>query len=338
MGWLFFFSLASIASFIVSYFATKFLVSYLRKRNVMDNPNARSNHKNPTPRGGGIAIIGTIVLLYLSAAAHHHYILTLYYPAILCPFILAIISFMDDIKPIAARWRFLIQIIVVALAIHVFFADKLVFQGLLPQWLDNLVIGFFWLWFINLYNFMDGIDGLSGSQTISISAGVILISIFSDYELTYAFFANIIAFATLGFLVWNWHPAKIFMGDVGSIPLGFLLGWLLLDMAADGYYISALILPLYYLADSTITITKRLFQGKKIWQPHSEHFYQQAVRSGMKHNSVVLRITLTNLLLLLLALSSALLNEGYWLFSLPMSIALVIGLLLKLAGKNTYAL
>src|SRR6202034_2619980 len=102
--------------------------------------------------------------------------------------------------------------------------------------------------------------------------------------------AAAIAAAALGFLVWNWAPARIFMGDVGSIPLGYALGYLLLEIARRGWWKAALILPLYFLADATLTLLRRLARGERVWQAHREHFYQRAVQRGLGHAAVVTRV------------------------------------------------
>src|SRR5262249_59322582 len=106
------------------------------------------------------------------------------------------------------------------------------------------------------------------------------------------------AAASVGFLVWNWAPARIFLGDVGSVPLGYLLGFLLLALAWSGYWKIALILPLYFLADATITLCRRLVRGERVWRPHRTHFYQRAVQRGLGHADVVLRVIAANLLLI----------------------------------------
>jgi UDP-N-acetylmuramyl pentapeptide phosphotransferase/UDP-N-acetylglucosamine-1-phosphate transferase len=107
-----------------------------------------------------------------------------------------------------------------------------------------------------------------------------------------------VAGAAIGFLVWNWSPARIFLGDVGSVPLGYVLGFLLLDVAVRGYWKIALILPLYFLADATITLARRLLRGERVWQAHREHFYQQAVRRGLGHAAVVKRVIAADLVLI----------------------------------------
>ena len=147
-------------------------------------------------------------------------------------------------------------------------------------------IGLGWVWFINLFNFMDGIDGISGVECLGIGLGVAVIAALDGVPSGHGSLGICLAAAAAGFLIWNWHPAKVFMGDVGSVPLGFLIGWLLLDMAAAGAWAPAVILPAYYLADATITLLRRLLRGAAPWQAHRDHFYQQATQAGRSHARV----------------------------------------------------
>jgi UDP-N-acetylmuramyl pentapeptide phosphotransferase/UDP-N-acetylglucosamine-1-phosphate transferase len=152
-----------------------------------------------------------------------------------------------------------------------------------------------WTWFINLYNFMDGIDGLTGVETISIATGLCLVMTWAGIDAPYVDFLTLaLTGACLGFLVHNWHPARIFLGDIGSVPLGYVVGFCLLSLAVKGHLAAALILPLYYLFDSGITITRRALRGEKIWQAHREHFYQHAAQGTGRHDRVVLWIALAN--------------------------------------------
>jgi UDP-N-acetylmuramyl pentapeptide phosphotransferase/UDP-N-acetylglucosamine-1-phosphate transferase len=114
----------------------------------------------------------------------------------------------------------------------------------------------------------------------------------------------VLAAATAGYLFWNWHPAKVFMGDTGSIALGFLLGWLMIDLGLRGLWAAAVILPLYFVADATLTLVKRLARGEKPWQPHRQHAYQRAVLGGARPSAVVLRTAIANAALVGLAILS----------------------------------
>ncbi|MBV9152819.1 MAG: hypothetical protein JO204_13685, partial [Alphaproteobacteria bacterium] len=156
-----------------------------------------------------------------------------------------------------------------------------------------------WLWFVNLFNFMDGIDGLAGVEAAAIGVGLLLFAaVGSEMDPGLAAAPAAIAAAALGFLVWNWAPARIFLGDVGSVPLGYLLGFLLLDQAARGHWEIALILPLYFLADATITLLRRLLRGERVWEAHRSHFYQRAVQRGFGHAAVVQRVVVANIVLI----------------------------------------
>ena len=123
-------------------------------------------------------------------------------------------------------------------------------------------------------------------------------------QMTLGLLGLVIAAASLGFLWWNWHPAKVFLGDVGSVPLGFLLGWLLLEVLASPLWPVAIILPLYYLADATLTLIRRALRRERIWQAHREHFYQQATGRGLSHARVSLIIAGLNIVLIGLAFAS----------------------------------
>jgi UDP-N-acetylmuramyl pentapeptide phosphotransferase/UDP-N-acetylglucosamine-1-phosphate transferase len=211
------------------------------------------------------------------------------------------VSWIDDRRTLPPAPRFLSQIAVVALGLGALPADGLVFQGLLPVWADRLVAAVGWLWFVNLFNFMDGIDGLAGSEAATIGGGVALVGALAGLEPALGLYGLAAAGAALGFLVWNWHPAKLFMGDVGSVPLGFTLGWLLLNLAALGHWPAALLIPAYFLTDATVTLLRRLIEGKKVWQAHREHFYQKATQRGRNHAQVVWLVLGLNAVLVALA-------------------------------------
>jgi UDP-N-acetylmuramyl pentapeptide phosphotransferase/UDP-N-acetylglucosamine-1-phosphate transferase len=156
---------------------------------------------------------------------------------------------------------------------------------------------------------MDGIDGLAGVQTVALALGLALIGagagagagIGASWQPPLL----MLAAAAAGFLWFNWQPARLFLGDVGSVPLGYLLGFLLLSVAAAGQWAAALILPAYYLADASITLARRVLRGEKFWHGHREHFYQQAVRRGFSHAAVSTMVASGNALLILLAVLAA---------------------------------
>ena len=185
--------------------------------------------------------------------------------------------------------------------------SALLFDGLLPPWADRLATGIAWVWFINLFNFMDGIDGITGVETIAVAGGLatalLLMAPVESGDWSRAPLAAVLAGAAAGFLVLNWQPARLFLGDTGSVPLGYLLGWLLVWTACvAGLWWLALVLPLYYWADATTTLLARGAKGEKVWRAHRRHAYQVAVQAGASHAAVAGFIALINVVLLLLAL------------------------------------
>ncbi len=290
-----------IATALAAFALTWVVLKVLRRRRILDHPNERSSHQNPTPRGGGIAIVAVVL-----AAAALIALLAAPAPAGLWPVLagaglLAGISWLDDLKRISALPRLAAQIAAVAAGLALLPAENLVFQGLLGELPDRLLTGLVWVWFINLFNFMDGIDGIAGVEAACIGAGLFMVLQGLGSHAGLGLIALAISGAALGFLWWNWQPARIFLGDVGSVPLGYLLGWLLLSAAAAGAWAPALILPLYYLADASLTLVRRLLRGERIWAAHRQHAYQRAVRGGMSHARVVRLIAAGNVALIGLA-------------------------------------
>src|SRR5579864_4622936 len=286
------------ATGLIACLGTRALIPLLRRAAVLDHPNQRSLHAAPTPRGGGIALVAAIVLAWLAliaAGAAAPALLVVLFGAAL----LAAISWIDDVRGMSPAPRLLAQLVAVGLGMTALIPAGPVFQGWLMPGLAAVAAGLLWLWFVNLFNFMDGIDGLAGSEAAAIASGLVLFAGFgagSDPGLVA--FAATAAAAAFGFLVWNWAPARIFLGDVGSVPLGYLLGYLLLEVAARGFWKIALILPLYFLADATLTLARRLARGERVWQAHREHFYQRAVQRGLGHAAVVRRVIAADLILI----------------------------------------
>ncbi len=268
----------------------------LLKTNTLDIPNDRSMHAVPVPRGGGIALwlavipawIGVLIIggTFLPQA-----------PALIGFALLAVVSWMDDRKALPARIRFGAQVIAVVLTLAFLPTGQLVFGGTLPLWLDRIIAAFCWLWFINLTNFMDGIDGITGVESVHICFGFAVIALLTALPLRpEIYLALLLVGGLMGFLFWNWNPAKLFLGDVGSVPLGFLMGYILIKLGASGYLPAALILPLYYVADASLTLGYRMLYGFKFWEAHRTHFYQRAaLKVGPKR--VVALIMLANIAL-----------------------------------------
>ncbi len=273
---------------------TGLLRRWLVSRQILDRPNERSAHTTPVPRGGGIAIL--LVLLPAWAL-----IAPTLWPLLLAAAALGAVGWWDDLKGLSPWPRLIAQGLAVGLGL---WQLGPVTQGILPLPIDLALAGIAWLWFVNLFNFMDGIDGIAGVEAISIALGLAVIGLwFAGFD-DLAALSVALAGAALGFLYWNWHPAKLFLGDVGSQALGFLIGFLLLRTAAQGAWAAALILPLYFLADASWTLLRRTLARENIMAAHAQHIYQQAVRRGRNHGQVAGSILIANLALIAFALGA----------------------------------
>lgn len=298
----------ALVAFGSAWLGTRMVLRILRRKSIFDHPNPRSNHRIPTPRGGGLALVPVVLGLWLYVSIFAGSISDTWL-VILAAVAIALVSWWDDLKNLSLTPRLIVQFLAAAACWAFAAPGGQVFQGLLPSWLDAAAAVVFWVWFINLFNFMDGIDGISGQEIAWIGAGLCVVIILGgavtglrDY--VSPALAIVLAAASLGFFPWNWPPARIFLGDVGSVTLGFLAGWLLLSAAAEGYWAAAILLPLFYLGDATLTLGRRILRGERFWQAHKEHHYQVAVSRGASHAAVVRVISATNWVLFACAVLS----------------------------------
>jgi UDP-N-acetylmuramyl pentapeptide phosphotransferase/UDP-N-acetylglucosamine-1-phosphate transferase len=288
-----------------AWFLIRMLIPRLRRWGYVDRPNQRSSHAKPMLRGGGLAVVAMLIVP-IGLNAWHLADRSLMSPALLLAALLGLtaISWRDDRKSLPVATRLAAQATAVALGLMALPSSALVFQGWLPPLADRLFAALIWIWFINLYNFMDGIDGITGAETAAIGLGLALISIVAGLPAPVASLGLAIAGAACGFLLWNWAPAKLFLGDVGSIPLGFIVGFALLYLAAAGQPAPAIMLPLYYLFDATTTLLRRIARREAVWRAHRSHAYQVAA-AATSHRFVVWNIIALNVALTALALLAA---------------------------------
>jgi UDP-N-acetylmuramyl pentapeptide phosphotransferase/UDP-N-acetylglucosamine-1-phosphate transferase len=292
-----------ISALFFAYLATYAVLQILPRFSVLDHPSERSNHTQPTPRGGGLAIV--------FAAFGFMFVAGFKTQLLLVGLFLAGVSFMDDVRGLSAAKRLAVHFVVALYASSVM--DGLAFQGLLPYWADRVLLAVLWTGYINIFNFMDGIDEISSVQTFSLCAGIL--ALFTTAAHLPDFLpldATVLACAVAGFWVFNRHPAKIFLGDVGSVTLGFLTGYMLIHLAQRGEWAAALILPAYYMVDGGVTLVLRALKGKRIWESHSEHAYQRAARAWGSHPEVVSYILALNMLLIVLACVSSISADYHW--------------------------
>lgn len=291
--------LAAILSAALTWVLRPLLMRYALAR-----PNARSSHKLPTPQGAGIAVVGATLTvatatILLSRSTSPELPLAI---VIACIF-LAAVGAADDIRSVPVLPRLLFQAIAVGMIVAVIPSGMQIVPAL-PLWLERTLVLIAGLWFVNLVNFMDGLDWMTVSETVPIAAALVVLGLLGNITPTTTLVAAALGGAMLGFAPFNRPVAKVFLGDVGSLPIGLLVGWCLLELAYRGQLVAALILPLYYLADATVTILRRLLAGETIWAAHRSHFYQRATDNGFTVMEVVGNVFALNIVLAALAVAA----------------------------------
>jgi len=275
-------------------------------RYALAKPNARSSHRTPTPQGAGIAVIAAtmgavgIALAIFSLGASPDLNLPKVVAAAL---IMTCLGAVDDIRPLPAGLRLLLQAVVIAGIIYTL-PDHLRIVPQLPWWFERGLLLIGGLWFVNLVNFMDGIDWMTVAEVIPITATLTILGMAGALPSYGMVLALALGGATIGFAYFNRPTAKVFLGDVGSLPIGLILGWLLLLVAGGGHLAAAVVMPLYYLADATITLFRRLIRREPFWEGHRTHFYQRATDKGFTTTAVVVRVFVVNVGLGILAVIS----------------------------------
>jgi UDP-N-acetylmuramyl pentapeptide phosphotransferase/UDP-N-acetylglucosamine-1-phosphate transferase len=279
----------------------------LLARYALARPNARSSHTVPTPQGGGIAVVAaTLAATWLGAAL----------AAMLLPLglnrlivlsiavvLLALVGAVDDIRNLGAAPRLTVHVLAVGLVVVLLPGDFRVVPAL-PVPVERALLLLGGVYFVNLVNFMDGLDLMTVAEVVPVTAGVILLGFNGAEWLPAMLVAVALLGAMLGFAPFNRPVARLFLGDVGSLPIGLLLGWLMLMLAGQGYLAAAVLLPLYYLGDATVTLARRIMRREKIWEAHRSHFYQLATARGFTVAEVIGRVLLVNAALVALALIS----------------------------------
>ncbi|MEQ8934822.1 MAG: glycosyltransferase family 4 protein, partial [Amphiplicatus sp.] len=276
-------ALLALIVFILTWLATGAVLRIAKRRAMLAQPNERSSHTVPTPHGAGLALIPVLAASWIGIGFIKADLPFQIEIVVIAAIFLSLVSLWDDLKSLGIIVRLAAQTLAVIGALWAMPFRGPFFAGLLPPSIDLIAAGILWVWFINLFNFMDGIDGIAGVETASLGGGIVAVVLLAATDPALAWIGVTLIAGALGFLWWNWHPAKIFLGDTGSVPLGFVLGWLLLTLAAEGQWAAAFILPLYYLADATLTLFRRALRGEKFWQAHREHFYQRAAQRGLGH-------------------------------------------------------
>jgi UDP-N-acetylmuramyl pentapeptide phosphotransferase/UDP-N-acetylglucosamine-1-phosphate transferase len=306
----------------------------LLQRYALARPNARSSHRIPTPQGAGIAVISATLAVSGTSAV----VLNLSAPVVLfgATIFIALVGMADDIRSIPVLPRLLLQAAAVAAILLAAPADLRIVPAC-PLAIERAVLLLAGLWFVNLVNFMDGLDLMTVAEVVPITAAMVLLGWSGTYPLTSTLVAAALCGAMLGFAPFNRPVAKVFLGDVGSLPIGLLLGWCLLQLGWHQQLTAALLLPLYYLADATITLFRRIARREPFWAAHRSHYYQRATDNGFTVPRVVGEVFSLNLVLALLALiSTRTSSTGTSLALLAIGAAAVALLLIRFSRRRAF--
>lgn len=313
-------------AFLVSLLGSGIYLRLARRWQLLDIPNHRSAHTQPTPRGGGLGIfLGLFAaMLWLAAMGFDWPQPYLVFTGLAALLVAA--GLVDDRFNLPVLVRFALY--AGACGVAVWF----VAGGLAGWWLALLV--FYSLWVLNLFNFMDGIDGIAASEAVFVLSASAALSLWSGGDGAFPLYCLLLAVACLAFLHWNWAPARLFMGDAGSVPLGFLLALLAVYGELQGQisWASSLLLLAVFIGDATYTLLWRARHGEKITEAHSRHLYQRLARHWRSHSRVVWVMLAYNVVWLLPLAAAASLMPGFWWIWLPAGYLPLLPALVK-AGK-----
>jgi UDP-N-acetylmuramyl pentapeptide phosphotransferase/UDP-N-acetylglucosamine-1-phosphate transferase len=275
------------------------------QRYLLAHPNSRSSHRQSTPQGGGIAVIVAVLVVAASAATMGLNGTTSFWLVFAATAFLTLVGAADDLWTIEVAPRLLLQTVAVGVMLTSLPAELRVVP-MLPWWIERGLLLMACLWFVNLTNFMDGIDWMTVAEFVPITAGLAFIGYLGALPAHGIVVAVALCGGLIGFAPFNKPVARIFLGDVGSLPIGLLLSWLLVLVASRGHLTAALALPLYYLADATLTLLRRLANREPFWRAHRTHFYQLATDRGFNVPEIVAHVFAINLALVALAAASVL--------------------------------
>jgi UDP-N-acetylmuramyl pentapeptide phosphotransferase/UDP-N-acetylglucosamine-1-phosphate transferase len=295
-------------------------------QHALATPNARSSHRVPTPQGAGIAVIAATLLVAGVVIAYAGKIeLRIAAELFGATMFLAFVGLADDIKSIPIWPRLTLQAIAVGVVVFTAAADLRIAPAC-PLWIERGLLLLAGLWFVNLVNFMDGLDWMTVAEVVPVTGAIAVLGTLGELPASVTIVAAALCGAMAGFAPFNRPVAKIFLGDVGSLPVGLLLGWCLLQLAYHQQFAAALLLPLYYLADATVTLLRRVARREPIWKAHRTHFYQRATDNGFTVWHVVSEVFALNIVLAGLAIASTLTSSA------------TAGILLLIAGAVATAL
>lgn len=273
----------------------------LLRRYALARPNARSSHKAPTPQGGGMAVIGVCaaglgLLLALAPGIPDAERLSLSL-LLAGTLVLAVLGGVDDLRPLPALPRLLVQLATVAAVVWALPPDARLLPDLVPVVAERAILAVALLWFVNLTNFMDGLDWITVAGFAPLCLALALLAAAGAAGVAAGLIGALLLGGLLGFAPFNRPTARLFLGDVGSLPLGLMAGYALIRLGGEGHLVPALILPLAMVTDATLTLIRRIAAGERFWDAHRSHFYQRATVNGLGVMDVVTRAALVNVTL-----------------------------------------
>lgn len=293
-------SLLIIATPLLACVTCAILIALLRpllQRYALARPNARSSHSVPTPQGGGGAVIAAVIAsIAISVSFFGATADSVLFPVLVAAVFLAFVGAYDDLRTMPVLPRLVMQAAAVGIVLATLPAEFHLVSAL-PVWAERALLLIGGLWFVNLVNFMDGLDWITAAEIVPVMAALALFGFYGQLPFGPTLVALALCGAMIGFAPFNKPVAKLFLGDVGSLPIGLLMGWCLLQLAGSGHLAAALLLPLYYLADATLTLLKRMARGEAVWVAHRSHFYQQATTNGFSVMQVVSEVFILNIVL-----------------------------------------
>ena len=320
-----------IAIFILSFLLTKAILHFSLNKNILAIPNERSLHTVETPHSGGLAIV---VIFLVAIGLKETLPDNIVYAIIGSGILVSMVGLWDDLKCIPAKWRFLIHLLAVLWLLYCLNDGSREFRFVGFNFHASLfglaIIAFLLVWMINLFNFMDGIDGIAASETIFVSCAIAYFSWIQDLNYL-TFISLVLASSTLGFLILNWPPAKIFMGDVSSGFLGLTLGIIAYDYILEGGTAwTWVILMGVFITDATLTLFIRIFNKDKLSEAHSNHAYQHAAKKW-GHKPVTLTVIVINVLWLfpIAAISVMKPNIAIWMALIALMPLIIAAIKLK---------
>jgi UDP-N-acetylmuramyl pentapeptide phosphotransferase/UDP-N-acetylglucosamine-1-phosphate transferase len=300
-------------------------------RYLLAHPNARSSHKAPTPQGAGLAVMASVfagcalgVLVWAPGEEPK------IYGVLLAAAGLTLLGAIDDAHSLGVWPRLAGQLLAAILVIGLLPTELRLFPGLMPAGVEDALLVLGLMWFVNAVNFLDGLDWMTVAQVVPMTLGIVALQALGAVPPSIGLLALALLGATLGFAVFNKHPASIFLGDAGSLPIGLMLAVMLM-FVAETNLAAALLLPLYTVADATLTLFRRLLAGERISSAHRTHFYQRAVAQGLSVPQVTARVFLLCVLLAILAIGAVVADS-------PVIDLVALGLGLPATGLTLYAL